>query len=768
MKNTLLSLLFALSILGCSSDDTSIQNDTQSFEETLLFMYDKATGYELHLLSGASDTLIKDINTQEEGSDPSQMTALHDIIYFVATDIAHGYELWRTDGTNEGTHLVKDIYAGTISSDIEYLLVFNDLLYFAATDVNGTNLWRSDGTVENTVMVKDFDVRENYRNNIEDMIVYNDSLIISATLPDKGDELFISDGTETGTTLLKDIWEGDYKDANPRYFTLFNSKIYFNARDSDGYNLWETNGTTEGTLKVVSADTNGSSPQYLVATETELFFRGKFSSNGIELLKCDVDNNITLVKDIRVDGASGVPSDLTVFNNKVYFEANDGSNYGLWQSDGTEAGTTLITVIETDSSYANINEMIAIDNQLYFTLDDTSNKKRLFVSDGTESGTLEIFSQENKEIKNLASINNRLFFNSDSDLYGKEIFSSEGTYLTTGLYLDVLHDQTGSSIYYYDDYTTVGDRYFFRARSPGFGYELWVSDGTENGTVLVKDIYEGTSSSGLYHRTSFKNKLYFEADEGVYGDELWVSDGTEGGTYLLKDINSGAEDADISNFTVFNNRLYFTADDGKNGEQLWVSDGTSEGTVIVTYDQSDIRDIIATEESLYFTTGSDKLYKSDGVTVTLIDESTFSYFSSLISFQENVYVSTNLGYYRLNTEDDNLTQLIHRGDISSQIGKFQVTPQKDRLFMSSKSLVNDRIEVMYECDLQDNNLTTREVQTPFEESWNYSTDVVIMNGTTSDTLYYRTRFYHVDNTYSYVNYRYREGVLSIISQLDKE
>ena len=95
--------------------------------------------------------------------------------------------------------------------------------------------------------------------------------------------------------------------------------------------------------------------------------------------------------------------------------------------------------------------------------------------------------------------------------------------------------------------------------------ELWKSDGTAAGTVLVKDINPGSASSEPSNLTNVNGTLFFTADDGAHGIELWKSDGTAAGTVLVKDINPGSAGSDPPRLTNVNGTLFFSANDGTHG-----------------------------------------------------------------------------------------------------------------------------------------------------------------------------------------------------------
>jgi ELWxxDGT repeat protein len=177
--------------------------------------------------------------------------------------------------------------------------------------------------------------------------------------------------------------------------------------------------------------------------------------------------------------------------------------------------------------------------------------------------------------------------------------------------------------------TPVGNLLYFAADDGTNGMELWRSDGTESGTWMVKNIVAGAGSgfnTGHYYSylTQADGGLYFIAGGNLTGDELWKSDGTEAGTVLVKDIRPGygsAFDHTNPGFTAVNGVLFFRADDGLSGRELWKSDGTAAGTVQVKdiypgRGESSPQNLINVGGTLLFVAYSDparmELWQSDG------------------------------------------------------------------------------------------------------------------------------------------------------------
>ena len=166
--------------------------------------------------------------------------------FFAAKDDEHGEELWVTDGTKEGTHMVKDIIPGTASSDPSYLGRLNDKVLFSAyTDEAGYETWVSDGTPEgtfmlaDTYMVGDGNPKGFYQINEKQAIFGATSDESAEYDPDNGAQqwLWITDGTVEGTKFVKKVKIDNpgKENTNLHYpYVRVGRKVFFKADDIDG------------------------------------------------------------------------------------------------------------------------------------------------------------------------------------------------------------------------------------------------------------------------------------------------------------------------------------------------------------------------------------------------------------------------------------------------------------------------------------------------------------------------------------------------------
>src|SRR5262249_42083812 len=104
----------------------------------------------------------------------------------------------------------------------------------------------------------------------------------------------------------------------------------------------------------------------------------------------------------------------------------------------------------------------------------------------------------------------------------------------------------------------------------------------------VQDINPGSAWSNPNWLTNVNGLLYFAADDGTHGNELWQSDGTSAGTVLVQDINPGSVNSDPAYLTSMNNKLYFAATDPTHGRELWdpPAVGNSGGYLLVSSNEN--------------------------------------------------------------------------------------------------------------------------------------------------------------------------------------
>jgi ELWxxDGT repeat protein len=248
-------------------------------------------------------------------------------------------------------------------------------------------------------------------------------------------------------------------------------------------------------------------------------------------------------------------------------------------SDGTDAGTFMV---KEEGGYPTL--LTAVNGMLFFTDGDSVHGRELWMSDGTENGAAIVkdihpngqqFAYENgSRPQNLTSFKGELYFSADDGVHGSELWKSDGTLDGTMLVKDV--DPALSGIYFYQhqsNFTDVNGTLYFVARDSVHGVGLWKSDGTTDGTVFLKDFiprpyyYSGYTLPGNF--IGVNGMLYFTADDSSHGVELWRSDGTAAGTAMVSDLSPG--NSNLSWMTNVNGTLYFSgvsAQDDHN--DLWV------------------------------------------------------------------------------------------------------------------------------------------------------------------------------------------------------
>ncbi len=585
-------------------------------------------GRELWTSDGSLDdlenVLVKDINTGPDSAEIANLTpivvnstpttapTLSSRVVFTADNGLDGVELWHSDGETNNTQILKELTPGAEGSILaNFVSVSPSLVVFTKEDATTADLslWRTDGTANGTVQVEDFLTELTPGTAALSAKLFRNPVRVGSTLYFMmgDDELWKTNGiNDAGTVRVHRFRSGTQGSAPQKFTQLANGKAVFAASSvNEGNEPWITDGTSVGTVLLgdLVTGTSGSDPMdFTAGTGSQFFFTAELTPGDRELHF----NNGTADTLLEINATgSAVPENLFFNNGALYFSArtND-TNAELWKSDGTALGTVLLKDLNTDG-FANINvgsypgQFAAIGSTVYFAATNNFTGRELYKTDGTTVGTVRV-----KDISALGSNNSNpeelvvmpatgtlrtLYFIAtgsgngltNAQNTGRELWKSDGTDAGTVVVKNILAGDLSAIDENRPSYlTVVGTTLFFAADDGVNGRELWKSDGTALGTVLVKNIAAGITPSDPTELRSAGGKLFFLANDGVSGRELWVSNGTAAGTVLVKDLVAGLADASIDNFTVINNIVCFAADDGLSGREVWLSDGTAAGTRI--------------------------------------------------------------------------------------------------------------------------------------------------------------------------------------------
>ena len=418
-------------------------------------------------------------------SSPDNLMAVGDMLFFFATDGSTGRELWKSDGTNAGTKLVKDIQPGSADGPIggsRMMAAIGNTLFFVANDgVSGAELWKSDGTSDGTVLVTDLNAGSN-GSLPQQLTSVNGTLFFTADNGINGHELWKSDGTAAGTVLVKDILTAAGLGSDPTELVNVAGSLFFTANDVfQGRELWKSDGTSAGTMliKDIYPGITDSAPQFLTSVNGQVFFSAAGWS-GRELWKSDgTSAGTVLVKDIRLGSMDSAPQQLVNLNGQLWFSANEGINgRELWKSDGTSAGTVLVKNLMTGSGHSNPTNMTLVGSTIFFTATDGVSGRELWKSDGTDVGTSlvkDIFvGPDHSNPTALLNVNGRLWFRAIDALHGRRLWTTDGTANHTNL----ISDQTVSQNADPAELTVVGTNgmLFFSADDGVLGRQLWSLD----------------------------------------------------------------------------------------------------------------------------------------------------------------------------------------------------------------------------------------------------------------------------------------------------
>ncbi len=386
----------------------------------------------------------------------------------------------------------------------------NNILYFGIYNEgrNGVDLWiYKDNTT--------FEQLDNYNFNLSSFTKFNDKMYFAADKDETGTELWVSDGTQSGTQIVKDIEPGINSSINVYNFKIqiLNNQLYFIVKQ----HLWVSDGTTNGTQPLLDADQTGILDiSGLTKQGDYLFFNGNSTSFGNEPYISDgTVSGTSLLSDIATGTAGSSAREFTLIGDDLYLAATkeifDSELYKI--NINTKIATLVKNInVETSSSP---RRFVAIDNLLYF-IANTSNGNRAFVSNGSSAGTYAISQFNATGIFDQAalSFDNRLFFIFFNDNGGVEFTALQNSTIATcpgDQATLTVSNANGNTVHWYET---------LNSQTPVFTGETFTSLKIYDGTSYYASFLVDDCESG---RTEFPVSIVPASDSVNCGDYFGVS-----------------------------------------------------------------------------------------------------------------------------------------------------------------------------------------------------------------------------------------------------
>ncbi len=589
------------------------------------------------LSNPAANSTVIQVEPGLGASFPRWPVVVGSSMYFAAQSTAGGLEIWKTDGTQAGTTQVTNLGAGAAPSLPTFvsqgfgtqptpLLAIGTKIIFAGgsalvqapVGLQGNPVVTGTGTLKvidtaagDAISDLNTDAVKPYY-----MTSMGSYALLSATSTANGRELWRTDGTAAGTSLVRDLNTILSDSAASRFTKLDDNTTIFVANNGTGETFWKTGGSGGTTNQLgVNGNTfprnltsvpNGAGNRVYASINTangyELGFTdgtGVFAFNldnrtpatgqdGMGFPSAFLDtaaNTIALFEDTRIGFSADrryTPSGYaSIGGNLLFMGQNGGDPANNIEPSGRElfiagpAGAAIVKDIFPGNDGNN---------------PATSNSSLGWLNAAAVAGQARFmppnaFFDFNGKVYFAACDGGTALAGSPFTSGNSELYVTDGTELGTVLAADINFGVGGSDPH--DFIRLNADSFLFYARGDGSDDELWRADvDPTTGAVTalqVTDINPAGSSWGFWPLFKMGTNVFFAADDGVNGRELWKTDGTAGGTSMVIDLFPGATSSTPGPFLVVptpaGERIFFYANDGTGGFHYFLSDGTAAGTV---------------------------------------------------------------------------------------------------------------------------------------------------------------------------------------------
>jgi ELWxxDGT repeat protein len=556
--------------------------------------------------SAAGTRQLRDLTPGPASSAPHGFASAGERLYFLADDPT-GPALWASDGTAAGTQRVVTLPPFSLAHD---LTGAGDRVFFleGQTSSSHVSLWTSDGTAAGTRPVPPFDHAGSNGPGIDSLAgSLGGSLLFVGFDRFNGLQLWKTDGTPRGTLRLTSFVLPHGSFPSPVSGAALGERFVFQGFDQ---HLWTTRGTRASTQRLAGCPGGCPLPHFNFAGlvhDGKLFFSGSTQATGEEPWVTDgTAAGTRRLGDLCPGSCDSNPQFVAVLLGRVFFVAST----GLWTTDGTPGDTVLVG--------GEGGELTAAGSRVVFASSSTTSGPGLGVTDGTAAGTqiLDVHFSHGAGSDPILFLpfGNGIRFQT-CDNAPAQVWTSDGTEGGTFALADA-----SVSAYCAPLARLGGDVYFIaedlNAQEPNL--EVWRSDGTPGGAFPITRLAPDRMATGL--STAGDRLVLFVTNAAAGGTgELWTSDGTELGTVKVTDLPDHDPSFLAASPGGLPGELFFQAANVDGFLTFWYSNGTAAGTrPLVEFfspeEESAFTGFTRFNGAVYFAAGQGGLWRTDGTT----------------------------------------------------------------------------------------------------------------------------------------------------------
>jgi len=417
-----------------------------------------------------------------------------------------------------------------------------------------------------------YDINPLGSSNPHDLVNYNGKLYFAATTPAAGDEPWVSDGTTAGTKQISDLAPGG-PSSTPRNFFEINGKLLFFANP---FLLYRTDGTTAGTIQLatVQATPSFASSPTIAKMGTKAYFAAGANANELWETDGTIDGTKKVTTFVLYNTGNSITAISACYGKLYISAAKSATERELWISDGTAAGTTLLKDINPGPIGSDPGMFTEYNNKVYFAALTNSSGREIWTTDGTATGTTQVTELGGSSSGVAAGYgflkvyNNTLYFNgiSSSNIFG--LYKTNGTSAGTSMVHQLYNTPVGTNLII--SCTEYKNKLYFAVQNIDSS-GVWYTDGTTAGTANI------TSGIGINNLADmlkvYNNRLYFGAFNTTADYQMFNSDGNAASTKMLQPTaaftNALKGQGVFRGFTESNGLLFFTAEYNASGSELW-------------------------------------------------------------------------------------------------------------------------------------------------------------------------------------------------------